>query len=112
MTCPAGCPGKRARLVFFCVCEGSMVKRKQAPSGARLIGSALIVAACLGFGAPSSNAQQFAARAEQTDPAPHRPSPKPYAIAAVAPSGAATATDAAKPLRKSHASAPAEIGPY
>ena len=74
--------------------------------------SALIVSTCMGLGAAGSNAQQFAARAEQTDSVPHKPSPKPYAVAAVAPSSAASTSDVTKPLRKPHASAPAEIGPY
>jgi hypothetical protein len=67
----------------------------------------------MGFGTVGSNAQQFAARAEQTGTVQPKPSAKPYAVAAVSPSGAASASDAMKPVRKPqpHASA-SDNGPY
>jgi hypothetical protein len=58
-----------------------------------------------------SNAQQLAARTEQPGPGLHKPSARPNAIAAVEPSRVASTPDAAKPLRKPHASA-SDNGPY
>jgi hypothetical protein len=88
-----------------------MAKRKRTPTGPRSIGIAVLVSACMILGTTGSNAQQLAARADQTSPSPHKPPAKPYAIAAVAPSGTASNPDAVKPLRKPHASA-SDNGPY
>jgi hypothetical protein len=88
-----------------------MVTRKRTSTGPRFVRLALLVSSCMGLGTAAGNAQQFAARAEQASPSAHTPSVKPYAIAAVAPSGAASTPDAVKPLRKPHASA-SDNGPY
>ncbi len=88
-----------------------MLKRKRTPTGPRFVWIALLASTCMGLGTEASNAQQFAARAEQAAPSPHKPSAKPTAIAAVAPSGPASITSALKPLRKPRAVA-SEPGPY